>query len=255
MRSVARGVRGEGFSTTALPARIAGIRCQTAIITGKFQGVIEPTTPIGLRWSSTLPSLVSCRTWGGRARPAVWFAQAAAPPSSQREPRPFRGLPCSRVRSWASSSAWATRTCATARQAAARASSGRAAQGPWAARAAATARSRSAAVAFGAVPTTAPVAGLRTSKRSEVATLSPPIVMSSMGVPPGRVRGPRTTRVLCGSSLCYLSDIQKTFRRSQPRLRNPFAPREGEGRALRWRPGRGGRRRSPVRSPPGRRCG
>ena len=36
---------------------MAGMICHVAIITGQFHGVIEPTTPIGLRWSS-IASLV-----------------------------------------------------------------------------------------------------------------------------------------------------------------------------------------------------
>ena len=47
-RSVDSGVYGDGLITTVLPARIAGMMCQMAIITGQFHGVIEPTTPIGL---------------------------------------------------------------------------------------------------------------------------------------------------------------------------------------------------------------
>ena len=35
--------------TMVHPARSAGIKCHTAIIKGQFQGVIEPTTPTGLR--------------------------------------------------------------------------------------------------------------------------------------------------------------------------------------------------------------
>ncbi len=38
---------GDGLMTTVLPVRMAGIRCQQAIITGQFQGVMEATTPMG----------------------------------------------------------------------------------------------------------------------------------------------------------------------------------------------------------------
>ncbi|CAM5519154.1 hypothetical protein FALB51S_04023 [Frigidibacter albus] len=47
MRSVAKGVISDGFSTTALPAASAGPSFQPAIEIGKFQGVIAPTTPKG----------------------------------------------------------------------------------------------------------------------------------------------------------------------------------------------------------------
>ena len=43
------GVNGEGLMTTVQPTRIAGITCQVAMSSGQFQGVMEPTTPTGLR--------------------------------------------------------------------------------------------------------------------------------------------------------------------------------------------------------------
>ena len=41
------GVCSAGFSTTQLPAAIAGASFHTAISSGKFQGMIWPTTPSG----------------------------------------------------------------------------------------------------------------------------------------------------------------------------------------------------------------
>ena len=41
------GVCSAGFSTTQLPAASAGASFQTAISSGKFQGMIWPTTPSG----------------------------------------------------------------------------------------------------------------------------------------------------------------------------------------------------------------
>jgi hypothetical protein len=43
------GVISEGLMTTVLPAARAGATFQTSSISGKFQGVISPTTPIGSR--------------------------------------------------------------------------------------------------------------------------------------------------------------------------------------------------------------
>ena len=43
------GVKGDGFSTTVLPARSAGPSFQPASRSGKFQGVMAATTPSGLR--------------------------------------------------------------------------------------------------------------------------------------------------------------------------------------------------------------
>src|SRR5258708_39470831 len=42
-----RGVALAGFSTAVLPTASAGATFQEAIINGKFQGTIRPTTPIG----------------------------------------------------------------------------------------------------------------------------------------------------------------------------------------------------------------
>ncbi len=41
------GVCSAGFSTTQLPAASAGASFHTAISSGKFQGMIWPTTPSG----------------------------------------------------------------------------------------------------------------------------------------------------------------------------------------------------------------
>ena len=58
-RSVDSGVKGEGLMTTAQPTRIAGMMCQTAIIRGQFHGVMDATTPTGLRRSTIFPLLSS----------------------------------------------------------------------------------------------------------------------------------------------------------------------------------------------------
>ena len=47
--SAVSGVSSAGFSTTVLPAASAGPSFQEAIVSGKFQGVISPTTPSGSR--------------------------------------------------------------------------------------------------------------------------------------------------------------------------------------------------------------
>ena len=53
--SADHGVISDGLSTTAFPAASAGPSFQPAMETGKFQGVIAPTTPCGSLW--TRPSL------------------------------------------------------------------------------------------------------------------------------------------------------------------------------------------------------
>ncbi|SVJ97572.1 Uncharacterised protein [Acinetobacter baumannii] len=64
-RKVDNGVYSEGLLMTTLPARKAGMICQTAIMSGQFHGVIEATTPSGWRWRSIrLVSLSSITSTG-----------------------------------------------------------------------------------------------------------------------------------------------------------------------------------------------
>ena len=42
-------MNGEGFRTLVQPATKAGATFQTGMVSGKFHGVISPTTPIGCR--------------------------------------------------------------------------------------------------------------------------------------------------------------------------------------------------------------
>ena len=48
-RTAVSGVSSAGLRTTVLPAASAGASFHDAIASGKFQGVISPTTPIGSR--------------------------------------------------------------------------------------------------------------------------------------------------------------------------------------------------------------
>jgi hypothetical protein len=48
-RSAVSGVCSAGFSTTVLPVVSAGPSFQAAISSGKFHGMICPTTPTGSR--------------------------------------------------------------------------------------------------------------------------------------------------------------------------------------------------------------
>ena len=51
--SVVSGVKGDGLSTSVLPASSAGAIFQNARVSGKFHGVMAATTPSGRRASST----------------------------------------------------------------------------------------------------------------------------------------------------------------------------------------------------------
>ncbi len=53
--SAVSGVSSAGFRTTVLPAASAGATFQEAIVSGKFQGAIRPTTPSGSRKVMSTP--------------------------------------------------------------------------------------------------------------------------------------------------------------------------------------------------------
>ena len=53
-RSVASGVVLAGFTTTVLPTAMAGAILLTISVSGKFHGIIAPTTPMGLRTTSPI---------------------------------------------------------------------------------------------------------------------------------------------------------------------------------------------------------
>ncbi len=72
IRSAVSGVCSAGFMTTVLPQASAGPHFQASITSGKFQGMICPTTPTGCRsvYDRKLP-----RT--GMVRPSTLSAQPA----------------------------------------------------------------------------------------------------------------------------------------------------------------------------------
>ncbi len=49
-RSTASGASSADFTTTALPATMAGAILSAISSSGTFHGMIAPTTPIGSRW-------------------------------------------------------------------------------------------------------------------------------------------------------------------------------------------------------------
>ena len=54
-RSAERGVSSAGFRTTVFPQASAGPSFQLAMLSGKFQGTIRPTTPSGSRKVAATP--------------------------------------------------------------------------------------------------------------------------------------------------------------------------------------------------------
>ena len=117
------GVSGDGLSTTALPSASAGAVTRMPRMSGKFHGVITPTTPTGTR-SAMLRRLV---LWEGRISPtarevsaAASYSSLAAPPTSYCA---LPGIePVSRTIRSATSSARACSAAAARRSTAARSS-------------------------------------------------------------------------------------------------------------------------------------
>ena len=65
--SVVSGVVGAGFTTIVLPASSASGSLKATISTGKFHGMIAPTTPSGLRNCRTSRLSLSSITFTGRS--------------------------------------------------------------------------------------------------------------------------------------------------------------------------------------------
>ena len=116
------GASSDGFITTPLPASSAGKIFQLGMAIGKFQGVIIPTTPTGIR----VVHAIFVRHLGrARRRPIAdrpWPATKAAMSiaSCTSPPPSMRILPASRLTSSASSALRAVRTAPTAAMASAR---------------------------------------------------------------------------------------------------------------------------------------
>src|SRR5664280_454270 len=192
---VVSGVNGEGLSTRVLPASSAGAIFQNARVSGKFHGVMAPTTPIGRRTTSTRASASSWMTCGGVSRLAkYWHQMAEANTSMLASPS---GFPCSAVSTGASSPEEARSTSAMANSVARRADSSDF-QSRCALDAASKAPSSCSRLHSGAWANTSPLAGLTTPNESTAGTESPPMVMtkSDMWFPrcsntvPGRTYAP-----------------------------------------------------------------
>ena len=172
---VQSGVLGEGFSTMVFPATSAGAIFQTASNIGKFHGVIPPTTPRGVRRTSTLRPSPWSSIWGTSSCEAISRHQIAAPPTSHSAPA--RALPCSQVSKRINSSAFASIASPMDAINDCRSETGRRDQEAKAAFAPATACSSCSRLASGAAAITSSVAGLTTSICSVAPTSCPLIVI------------------------------------------------------------------------------
>ncbi len=149
-RSAHAGASSDGFITTPLPASRAGKIFQDGMATGKFHGVIIPTTPTGCRVVQAILSASSEGTRLPHRGPALPGDEAAMSMAScTSPPASMRTLPASRLTSSASSALRAASTSAAAAITSARAGTGTSAQARCASAAAATASSTSAAVESG----------------------------------------------------------------------------------------------------------
>ncbi len=158
--SALSGATSLGLSTTVQPAASAGATFAAIWCSGKFHGVMAPTTPTGSRSTSELPicsaNLTSWSSAGIDANVAIgmptWTRRAS-----------LRGIPTSRAMRSAMSSARAPSPPAMAWSSSARRSTGVPAHPANAPYAAATARSTSSGTPAGTLPMTASVLGLTTS--------------------------------------------------------------------------------------------
>ena len=177
-RSAESGVADAGFSTTAQPAASAGATLCATRLSGKLNGEIAPTTPIGTRIvKASFPSPAGDASIGKVSPVSVRAATAAnvyvdtARCASTRAA--FIGLPASALIVRAASSCRSASRRATVSRIRARSWAG---SGSCIARAAAsTARRASSVPPLAIRPTTSPEYGERTSVHSPVSTRSPPI--------------------------------------------------------------------------------
>ena len=177
-KNAVSGVADAGFSTTAQPAASAGaILCATRL-SGKLNGEIAPTMPIGtLRVKASFPSPAAEASMGTvspaslRASTAENVKVETARWASTRAA--LSGLPASAQTMRAASSSRSPRSRAVRSRILARSCAG---SGSRIARSAASrARRASTAPPFATRPTTSPEKGERTSVQAPVSTRSPPI--------------------------------------------------------------------------------
>ncbi len=170
------GVCASGLMTTALPSASAGAITRMPRITGAFQGVIAPTTPIGTRWAK----LMRPRSVVGSSSPNGCPASAEASrisPTLMRVSWVARARisPVSRTSQSITDGARSSSSAAARRRIAARSSNDVAAHAGWAAAARSAASATSVASARPTVARRSPVAFSRTSTVPPCAARQPPL--------------------------------------------------------------------------------
>jgi hypothetical protein len=91
--SVLYGVNGEGLTIIQLPITSAAAIFAVARTSGKFQGQMAPTTPIGECVLTIFSSSSSCRTSSGKDWAACAFTSYQLPLSIQIKNPPVFNLP------------------------------------------------------------------------------------------------------------------------------------------------------------------
>src|SRR5579859_626277 len=164
-RSTAKGASSADFTTTVLPATIAGAILSAISRSGTFHGMIAPTTPIGSRWVMVIESVLNgtLSPLSSDPKPPKNTNTSASTPASTRL-SVRSALPVSSATSLAISSTWAV-SCRPHSWISRPRSRGCSLPQLFCALAAAwTARSTSAATPSAAWPIVSPVAGLTTAK-------------------------------------------------------------------------------------------
>ena len=177
-KSAESGVWEAGFRTTAQPAASAGATLWATRLTGKLNGEIAPTIPIGcLSVNASLPAPAGEASIGTTSPASLRASTAAivnvetARDASTRAA--FIGFPASAEIVRAVSSARSARSAATRSRIAARSWAGNGSSMAFSA--ASSAARVSPAPALGTRPTSAPSYGESTSVHSPVSTHSPPM--------------------------------------------------------------------------------
>ena len=168
------GVSDAGLKTTVLPVTSAGMIFQVGIASGKFQGVIAATTPIGRRTDMAALSGISAGTvWPYCRRPSPAMKYVMSMPSWTSPRASGSTLPISCVISRERSSLRSRISSATLKRISARFGAGTRRQLSKAAFADSTARSASAVVDSAKTPISSPVAGFTSSTRSALSAHAP----------------------------------------------------------------------------------
>ena len=181
-----RGVADAGLSTTGQPAAMAGPTLWHTRFSGKLNGEMAATTPMGTRWTkASLPTPAELASMGiispARVRATAAENRRVSTARAASTRAVLMGLADSAEIDRANSSFRAAKATAARSRISARSNAG-STPARWRARAMATAWSRWSSVPTGTRPTTSPLNGERTSAAVSVVTDSAPMRMGVTSV-------------------------------------------------------------------------